>query len=107
MLLIRPYLVYQLTGYENKGKNPVKTILLQRLIKKKDEHYEHSENSAVEIQIRKLNFKVPVKPTPFLRLRGLVSASYVSSNIHVNKAQLTLLVKPGKYLLNFLSCFRI
>lgn len=107
MLLIRPYLVYQLTGYGNKGKNPVKTALLQRLIKKKDEHYEYCESASVEIQARKINFKAPVKPIPFLHPRGLVSTSYLNSNISSNRAQLILLVRPGKYLLNFLSCFRI
>jgi len=52
MLLLRPYFVYQMTTADNRS-NPVRAWnLLQRLVKKKDDHHERTtETSALLTEI--------------------------------------------------------
>lgn len=47
MLLLRPYLVYQMTGAHARQGNPERAwSLLQRLVKKKDDHHEQQADGA-------------------------------------------------------------
>ncbi len=47
MLLLRPYLVYQMTVAHARQGNPERAwSLLQRLVKKKDDHHEQQADSA-------------------------------------------------------------
>ncbi|MDN5283978.1 MAG: hypothetical protein JWR38_252 [Mucilaginibacter sp.] len=107
MLLIRPYLVYQLIGYQVKDKNPVKTRLLQRLIKKKEDHFECYENTAEEARSKKFGFRLPVTPRPSFQLQSLFPATGLCLAAFAEMAAVILLISPGNHRYSFLSCFRI
>lgn len=61
MLLLRPYIVYRLTQKNVTADNPAKAYsLLQRLVKKKDEHHEVTEVIATVNQRSRFSFQLPV-----------------------------------------------
>ena len=61
MLLLRPYMIYQLTQKNALANNPVKAYsLLQRLVKKKDEHHEFTEVMATVNRRSKFSFQLPI-----------------------------------------------
>lgn len=107
MLLVRPYLVYQLSGYSQVGKNPVKATLLQRLIKKKDDHFEWHDKATLEVQGQGYSFRMPVKRLPgfysFNSLQFPVSRLTTFAAITVKM----LLIRPVSHRYSLLSCFRI
>ncbi|MBB6112023.1 hypothetical protein HDF23_004796 [Mucilaginibacter lappiensis] len=107
MLLIRPYLVYQLIGYEIKDKNPVKTRLLQRLIKKKEDHFECYEQAAAEIRGKKFCFRLPVTPVPSFQFQKLHPAAGFCLAAFAEMAAGILLIRRGNHRYCLLSCFRI
>lgn len=107
MLLIRPYLVYQLTGYQVKDKNPVKTRLLQRLIKKKEDHFECYDNAAAEFRSKKFCFRIPVILRPTFQLQRLLPAVDFCFATLSGMAAMVLLIRPGNNRYSLLSCFRI
>jgi hypothetical protein len=104
MLLIRPYIVYQLTGYGDKEKSPVKSSLLQRLIKKKEDRYACHENEAVETSFPKFSFRLPVKSLSSLHFQ--LSQAFNSTFFTETKACVSL-IRPGNHRHSLLSCFRI
>ena len=107
MLLIRPYMVYQLIGYQVKDKDPVKTRLLQRLIKKKEDHFECYENAAAETRSKKFSFRVPVTPRPSFQFQSLLPVPGFYLAAFAEMAAVVLLIKPGNHQHSLLSCFRI
>ena len=58
MLLLRPYLVYQITTTDSYKKNPALSWnLLQRLVKKKDDNHEqHAEVARIVVLTQKITF---------------------------------------------------
>jgi len=107
MLLIRPYLVYQLTGHEMKDKNPVKTSLLQRLIKKKEDHYGCRESVAVETRSKKFSFRLPANPLPSFQLKSLLPTSGFCLIALTGIAATILGLRYGNQRYSLLSCLRI
>jgi len=107
MLLLRPYLIYQLTGYGNRDKNPVKSILLQRMVKKKDDHFEYHENAAVEVRGSRFSFQSPTRQISFFPfVSSLPAAGYCLTSFAAIVADLLLIrQRTNRYCL--LSCFRI
>lgn len=107
MLLIRPYLVYQLTGGGNMDKDPVKSTLLQRLIKKKDEHIELHESATVETRAPKFSFSRPVKQLLSFHFRNLLSPTHFCQGVFTVATSTMLILKLVKHRHSLLSCFRI
>ncbi|MGN8070387.1 hypothetical protein [Mucilaginibacter sp. SG564] len=107
MLLIRPYLVYHLTGHSIKDKNPVKTSLLQRLIKKKEEHYEYREIAAAETHHKKFSFRIPVNPLSFFQVKNALPVSGFYLVIFTGLTSVILGNRYGNQRYGLLSCLRI
>jgi hypothetical protein len=107
MLLLRPYVIYRITGHWNTDKNPVKSSLLQRLVKKKDEHYECRENDAVEVRSKKFCFRLPVKRLPSFDFRNLLPAAGFCLAVFAEMAAAIWRIRPGNHRYSLLSCFRI
>jgi len=107
MLLLRPYVVYRLTGYGNTDKNPVKSALLQRMIKKKDDHYECLENAAVEVRSSKFSFLLLVKRILSFHCRSTlpISANYLRAFAAMVSSM--FLLRQRYRQCSLLSCFRI
>ncbi|SEM81690.1 hypothetical protein SAMN05192574_101901 [Mucilaginibacter gossypiicola] len=106
MLLLRPYVVYRIIGYRNKDKDPVKTSLLQRMIKKKDEHYECPENSVIESGKPGFNFQAPVRR---ITLRNFHDVFFLGVPFLASLPQaVRIVLKPcPRQRFCLLSCFRI
>jgi hypothetical protein len=107
MLLVRPYLVYQLSGYSPAGKNPVKTALLQRLIKKKDDHFEWHDKATLEVRGRGYSFRMPVKRLPGFDFRNLLPSPVSRLTTFATITAKMLLISPVSNRYSLLSCFRI
>ncbi|HEX8022931.1 hypothetical protein [Mucilaginibacter sp.] len=107
MLLVRPYLVYQLSGYSQAGKTPVKASLLQRLIKKKDDHFEWHDKATLAVQGRGYSFKMPVKRLPGFDFRKLLQSPVSRLTTFATITAKMLLISPVSHRYSLLSCFRI
>lgn len=69
MLLLRPYLVYRATAADSRQANPASAwSLLQRLVKKKDDHHEQqADGTAMLAEAERSGIR------PVLRLLGMIS----------------------------------
>jgi hypothetical protein len=106
MLLLRPYVIYQLTGQANADRSPVKTSLLQRLIKKKEDHYQWDENAVTEIRSSTFSFRPAVKQLPSFYLQNVSAATFLLTLLAAITAA-ALLVGPVSNRYSLSSCFRI
>ncbi|WP_183558706.1 hypothetical protein [Mucilaginibacter sp. SP1R1] len=85
MLLLRPYVIYQVIHQSSVSKDPIKTnYLMQRLVKKKDELQSVTDETAVEVKRFKVSFNLPmlllnVFIPAFLSLRLLIMRINVKS----------------------------
>jgi len=60
MMLARPYLAYQMCSKDAIKKDPQKAFtILQRLVKKKDDHYQHAEQAIIESRRQKAVLLIP------------------------------------------------
>jgi hypothetical protein len=107
MLLLRPYLIYQLTGGDNVKKNPVKTSLLQRLIKKKDDYFGWHDKATVEERAPAHDFRLPVKclSTIYAQYQSQLPAGYLA--FLVTTTATALFYRKANITPSLLSCFRI
>ena len=106
MFLLRPYLVYRLTEYSSTDKNPVKSALLQRLVKKKDDHYESFEHTATEARSSKFSFQLLVRRISLFHFQNLLSTTAVCLTTLAMLTNVMLLWRSN-HRYSFLSCFRI
>jgi hypothetical protein len=66
MVLLRPYAAYQISSRADMASNPVKVNnLLQRLVKKRDEHHTAALGDFSAVQPSKSTFVLPVVLTLF------------------------------------------
>ena len=107
MLLLRPYLIYQVTGYGNRDKNPVKSTLLQRMVKKKDDHHDYHENAALEVRGCKFNFQLPAKQISFFYFGSSLPSTCYGLSAFAAMFTSILLIRQRKHEHCLLSCFRI
>ncbi|MEO3407499.1 hypothetical protein AAFN85_26505 [Mucilaginibacter sp. CAU 1740] len=107
MLLLRPYLIYQLTSGDNLKKNPVKTSLLQRLIKKKDDYFGWHDKATVEERAPAHDFRLPVKrlSTIYAQYQSQLPAGYLA--FLLTTTAIALFYRKANSTPSLLSCFRI
>lgn len=108
MLLLRPYLIYQLTQKNALTNNPVKVYsLLQRLVKKKDEHHEFTEIMATVNQRSKFLFQLPIVwVKAFLACIGAFS-SFLSAKITQISVFSVFQIRPENHQYRLVSRFQI
>jgi hypothetical protein len=108
MLLLRPYMIYQLTKQSNLRNDPVNVYnLLQRLVKKKDEHHETAEVADLQSRQSKTTFRLPVSWVHILRsfidpIVALLSLSGILATMSV-----LLRARPDNHRYRLISCFQI
>lgn len=107
MLLIRPYLVYQLSSSVNSGKYSVKLSLLQRLIKKKDDHFQWHDKAIFEIRGCRFSFIPPVKQLSAFYLQGGFQSSIYYSILFASAFAGISCFRQANNRHSILSCFRI
>ncbi|UOE47497.1 hypothetical protein MTO98_24110 [Mucilaginibacter sp. SMC90] len=107
MLLVRPYLVYQLTGRPGTDKNSVKSVLLLRLIKKKEEHYDWNETTGLEASAKRYSLRFIPKPSLSFQFRNLFTLLRSATMALVAATLAISFTHPDNRRLSFLSCFRI
>jgi hypothetical protein len=109
MLLLRPYLVYQMTGQRVLHSDPAKAYsLLQRLIKKKDDHHQEAgDNTLAETRHLRFSFQPPVK----LHQRFYIGKNVISTSQRLFLpgllANTVFSVRPENHRYRILSCFQI
>jgi hypothetical protein len=108
MLLLRPYIIYQLTTQRALAGNPLKSYsLLQRLVKKKEEHHDVQEIAAVQTNRAKFVFQIPERLIGFFYscvLLHTASCTSINSILQTNNL-FNLPAQHHRYRL--LSCFQI
>lgn len=104
MILSRPYLVYAMTSGDIAKSNPTRTWrLLQRLIKKKDDHHEyHAEPAIITAQAQAIARPVR-KMTRFLYRPVVINKAFSVKQGCLSKT--LILAQRHRYLI--LSCFLI
>jgi hypothetical protein len=106
MILLRPFIAYQISIQSSFTKDPQKVIsLLQRLIKKKDEHHEYAEVEISESRNRQVIFARPLNIlNRFIDFLQLLSSTLlkIKSSAMINLGHFA---PPERYLL--ISRFQI
>jgi hypothetical protein len=108
MLLLRPYMIYQLTQKNALTNDPVKAYsLLQRLVKKKDEHHEFTEVMATVNQRLKFSFRLPIVGVKaFLACIG-VFLSFLFTKITQISVFSIFQIRPENHQYRLISRFQI
>jgi hypothetical protein len=108
MLLLRPYMIYQLTQKKAQANNPVKVYsLLQRLVKKKDEHHELTEVTATVNQRSKFSFQLPIAwVKAFLACIGALLCFLYTKVIRTSVFS-AFQIRPENHQYRLISSFRI
>lgn len=104
MLLLRPYIIYQLTQ-KTAANDPAKTYrLLQRLVKKKEDHHEFTETAATVTQRSRFSFQPVV-----LRIKAaLYSLASVFTFLSLMLQAVSYCrIAPQNHRYRLVSCFRI
>lgn len=106
MLLLRPYLVYQVAAADSRQANPARAwSLLQRLVKKKDDHHEQfADHEAVFTDTRKRSV-MPVRRTFHLLRQFLANLPGISLTVPLLSSKFHLPVQTHRYRLT--SCLLI
>ena len=108
MLLLRPYFVYQMTSQRSLRDNPAKAYsLLQRLVKKKDDHHEAQDNPLTETRRNRFRFQSPVKLNQHFYSGLSATRIILHPVISGRQSYITFQIQPKNHRYRFLSCFLI
>jgi hypothetical protein len=108
MLLLRPYIVYQMTSQKALADNPAKAYsLLQRLVKKKDEHHEVPGNTFAETRRFGFSFKPAVKLHQRFYPDLCITMPILRSFKQKPLANTVFRIRPENHRYRFLSCFQV
>jgi hypothetical protein len=108
MILLRPYAAYQLSTRANISSDPMKVqALLQRLIKKKDEHHEAQELLGTENRSPRFIFISPVLPVNNLAHFFCSFFFFLTILTFCRQAVAAFYICPENHRYRLISCFQI